>query len=324
MSAITTAGSNLSGPCYEKRQDAIRVLTKSIQDDSIFAIIYCVDEDDQWDDPDILIKANPNLDVSISKEFLLTQLQKARRSATLQTAYKTKHLNLWVGASVAWMNMLLWFRQKKTDLNIQDYQHMKAWLAVDLASKKDVAAIAILIPVRDTFVTFYEFFVPSDTYEENDKYRNYPDWITVTPGAATDYAFIEARLDELAKLLDVQDVAFDPWQAQYLMQRLLARGMPVFEFPHQVRTMSDPMKEVEAVVLDGRLFHNNPVMDWMIGNVVTKQDAKENIYPTKERKGDEKSKIDGAVALIMAMGRYLATAETGSLDEWLADPVKAS
>ena len=195
---------------------------------------------------------------------------------------------------------------------------------MDLASKKDLAAISILIPDGNSFVTFYDFFAPEVTHEENTKYRNLAEWITFTPGSATDYGFIEDRLRELAGILEIVEISFDPWQAQYLMQRMMAEGMPVVEFPHQVRTMSDPMKEVEALVLDGRLFHNNPVMDWMMGNVVTKQDAKENIYPTKERKNDDKSKIDGVVALIMAMGRYLMTEDRGSLEEWLSDPVAMS
>ena len=322
-SIITTAGTDLGGPCYEKRADAIQVLEGSIKDETLFAIIYCCDDTDAWDSDEALIKANPNLDISVSREFLETQRSKARRSASLQNAFRTKHLDQWVGSSVAWMNMLAWQRQKKA-IKLEDYAGCKAWLGVDLASKKDLAAISILIPDGNSFVTFYDFFAPEAAHEENTKYRNLAEWITFTPGSATDYGFIEDRLRELAGILEIQEIAFDPWQAQYLMQRMMAEGMPVVEFPHQVRTMSDPMKEVEALVLDGRLFHNNPVMDWMMGNVVTKQDAKENIYPTKERKNDDKSKIDGVVALIMAMGRYLMTEDRGSLEEWLSDPVAMS
>ena len=323
MFAITTAGSNLEGPCYEKRHDAIQILEGSVQDDSIFAIIYTIDDDDQWDCEESLIKANPNWGVSKNPAIILRELHKARRSASDQHTFKTRHLNAWIGSSIGWMNMLAWQRQKK-EIKLEDYAGKRAWLGVDLASKKDLAAIAILIPDGNEFVTFYDFFAPESAMEDNLKYRNLSEHITFTPGSATDYAYIEERLGDIARLLEVQEISFDPWQAQYLMQRMTAQGMPVVEFPHQVRTMSDPMKEVEALVLDRRLFHNNPVMDWMMGNVVVKADAKENIYPTKERKGDEKSKIDGVVALIMAMGRYLAAKDTGSLDDWLADPVAVS
>ena len=106
--------------------------------------------------------------------------------------------------------------------------------------------MAILIPDGNKFYTFYDFFAPEGAAEDNTKYRNLADHIVITPGNATDYGYIEERLKELAGFLDVQEIAFDPWQAQYLMQRLLAERTPVCEFSHQVRTMSDPMKEVEA------------------------------------------------------------------------------
>jgi len=320
-SIITTAGFNLSGPCYAKREDAIKVLTGAVKDETLFAIIYCADEDDEWDSDEALIKANPNLDVSVSFEFLKVQREKARRSASLQTAYKTKHCCLWVGASVAWMNMLAWQRQRKSGLKLEDYTGKPAYIGVDLASKKDLAAISILIPDGDKFYVFSDLFAPEAAAENNVQYRKLSDWITFTPGSATDYGFIEQRLRELASTLDIQEIAFDPWQAQYLMQRLLAEGMPVVEFPHQVRTMSDPMKEVEALVLDGRLYHDNPALDWMMSNVVTKADAKENIYPTKSKKDDEKCKIDGVVALIMAMGRYLIGSDEGNFDAFLTNPI---
>jgi len=186
-----------------------------------------------------------------------------------------------------------------------------------------LAAIGILIPDGNQFYATAEFFVPEAALENNDEYRRHRDYLTVTPGNATDYGFIEERLQELARILNVQEVAFDQWQAQYLAQRMISKGMNMVEFPHQVRTMSDPMKEVEAVVLDGRLFHDgNPILTWNMASTVCKADAKENIYPTKERPNDHKCKIDGVVALIMAMGRYLASNQGGNFSDWLANPVR--
>ncbi len=144
----------------------------------------------------------------------------------------------------------------------------------------------------------------------------------LTPGAATDYAQVEDEVRDLCKLLDVQEIGFDQWQAQYMAQRLLKNGLPMTEFPHQVRTFSDPMKEIEAMILDRKLSHDgNPAMTWMVGNVTAKADKKDNIYPNKARPSDERCKIDGLVALIMATGLMLRTREQGSLAEWLADPV---
>ena len=324
MLEISTAGSNLSGPCYERHQEVQKLLEGTYEDDSVFGIIFHVDADDRWDTEEALIKANPMWGVSKNIKNTLKELVAARRSASLQNIFRTKHLNQWVGSKVAWMNMLAWQRQKR-ECKLEDYKGRRAWLSVDLNSKIDLAAIGILIPDGNEFRVFAEFFAPEAAVEQNDTYRMHRDHITATPGNATDYGFIEERLEQLCSLLDVSEIAFDQWQAQYLAQRMIGKGMNMVEFPHQVRTMSDPMKEVEALVIDGRLFHNgNPVLTWNMANTVCKSDAKENIYPTKERPHDDKCKIDGTVALIMCMGRYLATSDNGSLEEWLSDPVAAA
>ena len=322
MLEISTAGSNLSGPCYERYQEIQKLLEGTFEDDSVFGIIFHIDDTDQWDTEEALIKSNPLWGVSKNIKDTLKQLTNARRSAAAQNDFRTKHLNQWVGSKVAWMNMLAWQRQKR-EMKLADFAGKRVWLAVDLASKKDLAALGILIPDGNEFRVFAEFFAPETAVEENDTYKMYRDHITATPGNATDYGFIEQRLSELAVQFQVVEVAFDQWQAQYLAQRMIAQGMPMIEFPHQVRTMSDPMKELEALVLDGRLTHDgNPVLTWNMANTVCKSDAKENIYPTKERASDDKCKIDGTVALIMAMGRYLATTGEGNFDEFLAAPVR--
>jgi phage terminase large subunit-like protein len=122
----------------------------------------------------------------------------------------------------------------------------------------------------------------------------------------TDYAFIEQDIKDIAAQVKLQDVCFDDWQANYLMTRLQQTSITVVNFNQTVRNMSEPMKEVEARVLDRKLWHDgNPVMTWMMGNVSARIDAKENIYPRKDNENDPFCKIDGPVALIMAMGRAM-------------------
>ncbi|HEK1349016.1 TPA: terminase large subunit [Pseudomonas aeruginosa] len=307
LSIITTAGSNLGGPCYEKRRDVIRILEGQTIDETIFGIIYTIDEDDPWDAPASLIKANPNYGVSVFPDFLLAQLQQAKRSASKQNAFRTKHLNQWVGARTVWMNMLAWQRQKR-DFTIADMAGCRCWMALDLASKKDVAALVMLFEKAGQFYCTPRFYAPEAAAEENEKYQNFAleGHLVLTPGSMTDYAFIEADILDLAKQIDLQDSAFDDWQANYLITRLSNTSIPVVDFNQTVKNMSDPMKEVEARVIARTLWHDgNPVMTWMMGNVAAKIDAKENIYPRKENDNDPNCKIDGPVALIMAMGRAL-------------------
>jgi phage terminase large subunit-like protein len=309
MFVITTAGSNLGGPCYEKRRDMIRILEGQVQDDSVFAVIYGLDEDDEWDTPEALVKANPNYGVSVNSEFLLSQLETAKRSASKQNHFKTKHLNQWVGARAVWMNMLAWQRQKLADPS--RFKRSPCHIAVDLASRKDVAVVLTEWKFEDEFYTEQRFYIPESALEENEVYQRHADFMTVTPGNMTDQAFIEEEIKSICQGNEVVSIAFDDWQADYMMTRLMDCGLPVVNFNQTVKNMSTPMKEVEASVLDRKLWHDgNPVMTWMMGNVAAKLDAKDNIYPRKENERDPRCKIDGPVALIMAHGRWLSGAET--------------
>ena len=118
-----------------------------------------------------------------------------------------------------------------------------------------------------------------------------------------DFTYIDDDIKADAARLDIREVAYDPWQASQLSQRMTAEGMAMIEYRQTVQNMSEPMKELEKLVLQGRFhFNGDPVLTWMISNVVAHLDAKENIYPRKER---PENKIDGVVALIMALGRAI-------------------
>ena len=319
MFIITTAGSNLGGPCHDKRADMIRILEGNVEDDSMFGIIFGIDEGDQWDSVESLKKANPNFGVSVNEKFLVQQMEQARRSASKQNAFRTKHLNEWVGARTVWMNMLAWQRQKKDRL--EEFALSPCHMAVDLASRKDVAAISLLFKKGEHYFTLQRFYAPESAALDNDKYKNYSiaGEMILTPGNQTDQAFIEEEIKDLCKKYDVRSIGFDDWQADYLMTRLMDCGLPVINYNQTVKNMSTPMKELEAAVLDGKLWHDgNGCMTWMMGNVTAKLDAKDNIYPRKEK---EQDKIDGPVALIMAMGRWLADGQIGSFDEFIGNPV---
>jgi phage terminase large subunit-like protein len=307
MLVISTAGSNLAGPCHDMQKRAEGCLEGRDSDDSLFAMIFTCDEDDEWDSDAALIKANPNLDISVSGDFLRQQRDQARRSATKQNHFRTKHLNQWVGARTAWMNMLAWQRQKR-DFTIEDMQGCPCWMAVDLASKLDVAALILLLRKDGEYYLIPKFYAPEAAAEQNSKYRDFATSgdLVLTPGSMTDYAFIEEDIKTLAGQVDLQDIAFDDWQANYLMTRLQDTSLPVINYNQTVKNMSEPMKELEARVIERQLWHDgNPVMTWMMGNVASKTDAKDNIYPRKDNENSPLCKIDGPVAAIMAMGRAI-------------------
>ena len=314
LSAITTAGSNLSGPCYEHREDVIRVLEGTVEDDTLFGIIFTIDEGDRWDCEEALIKANPNYDVSISAEYLQQELNKARRSASKQNAFRTKHLNEWLGAKTAYMNMVAWQRQKKV-MSIEDFKGESCHVAVDLAEQIDASSVVAMFKRDGQYYVFAEHFVPEAAFERNPRYKNFHlgGHINVTDGNAQDYDVIRKHIDWLADNFTILAIQFDPWQANQMMQSLLETGLTVYKFAQGFSFYSDPMKTIETLVLDGDLFHSgDPVLTWMVGNTAAKINEDQHMRPVKGNPNSPICKIDGCVAMIMAMKGYQDTDEPQS------------
>ncbi len=323
MFKITTAGSDMGGPCYEDRSDLIKVLNGSVVDDSLFGIIYTIDEKDKWDTIAAQKKANPNYGISVDEEFLKGQLAQARRSATKQVAYKTKHLNMWVGAKAAWMNMLA-FQACRKKINIEDFKGRRCFVAVDLASKVDMASAAILFPPEgndNKYSVFVKHYLPEETILENSRYKAWhaAGWLESTPGNVIDFEHIENDLKELRSQVEIVEVPYDPFQATQFSIRMIDEGFPMIEVGATVKNFSEPMKELEVLIISKQIqFNLDPVLMWMFGNVVAKLDKKDNIFPCKERAAN---KIDGVVALIMNINRITLNTPSGTLNDFLKNPV---
>ena len=322
---ITTAGSNRAGICYEVRGFVRKVLDGSAVDETQFGIIYGLDDGDDWTTEEALIKANPNWGVSVMPEVLLPLQAKAMSMPSAANNFRTKHLNEWVNADVSWMDMRAWDACADPSLTVEDFEGQPCFMALDLASKTDIAA-KINLYVRDGhYYAFGEYYLPRDTVDkgENSQYSGWESLglLTVTDGAIIDFMVIENKILEDCKRFEVIEVPYDPFQATQLSMRLLNQGVNMVEVRPTVLNFSEPMKQLEALVLDKTFHHNgDPVLTWMVSNVVCHTDAKDNIYPRKER---HENKIDGVVALIMALSRAIAdNNEHGNLDDFLANPIR--
>jgi phage terminase large subunit-like protein len=307
---ITTAGSNRAGICYEIRTFVTKLLDGVVQDDSQFGIVYGLDDGDAWDTEAALIKANPNWGISVRPEVLGPLQAKAMQLPSAVNNFKTKHLNEWVNADTAWMDMRAWDACADSGLDLDAFEGQPCWIGLDLASKTDIAALMLIFQhpdISDAYVAFGKYYLPEDTVNGAGN-SQYPGWmrtgrLTVTPGNVIDFSWIEADLLDMASRFGIQAVAFDPFQATQLSTRMLSEGLPMIEVRPTVLNFSEPMKTVEALVLQKKLVHDgDPVLAWMASNVVAHLDAKDNIYPRKER---PENKIDGIVALIMAISRAI-------------------
>jgi len=323
LMVTTTAGASLGGPCHEYDGECIKILEGGLDMDSTFTMIYAPDKDDDWSDADTFRKVNPNLNVSVSEDYLLDQLKRARISAERQSDFRAKHCNEWVGATSVWMNMLAWQRQKKT-MRLEDFSGQSCHVAIDLAEQKDCSSVAVLFRKDGKYYGFCKHFVPEAAFGWNDKYKTFAlgGHLETTPGNAQDYGEIKKYIEWLASNFTVNSVTFDPWQANQMMQELVATGLEVFKFTQQFSSYSDPMKTLETAILDGNFYHNgDPVLTWMMGNMAVFKNKDDHIKPVKENPNNPRCKIDGGVAMIMAMKAYTMEEDKGSLDSWLADPV---
>lgn len=324
MWVITTAGFDTAGICYEVRSFVKQILNKEAQDESQFGIIYGLDEGDDWTSEEALQKANPNWGVSVRPEIITSLQAKAIARPSAANNFKTKHLDVWCSAASSWMDMPAWNLCRRS-IALSDFEGFDCYMGLDLGAKNDLTAKVLVFPVEENgrlnYYVFGTYYAPRAALLKSGN-SQYDGWETlgylkVTEGAVTDFNQIEADILEDCSRFRVKSVAYDPWQATQLATRLSDNDVPMVEYRNTVQNMSDPMKWLEALVQDKRLIHEgDPALTWMMGNVVAKRDFKDNVFPRKEV---YENKIDGAVALIMALGLCVNEENAGAFQEYEAD-----
>lgn len=308
--AITTAGFNKQGIGYEQREYVTKVLDGVVDDDTYFGIIFTIDEDDDPFDESVWVKANPNLGRSKKLDDMQRLAKKAQEMPAARNNFLTKHLNVWVNAETAWLDMVRWERLPERG-SIEHLKTLPCYIGMDLANKLDVAAVIAAFPDGNKIHFLCKFYLPENTiFNKSRTIGNmYDTWakqgyLTLTDGDIIDHEYIEHDIREMLNDFDVQAVGFDPWGSTQMSIRLAEEGAPMVEIPQTVKNLSESMKEVEAKVISGELHkEKNPMMDWMASNIVVKLDRNENYFPNKEHADN---KIDGMVALFMAVNRIIA------------------
>lgn len=309
--AITTAGFDLSGICYELRHYIIQILGRQTVSEDQFGIIYTIDNNDDWKSDEALKKANPNWGVSVTAETVKSLRDKAMNMASAANNFKTKHLDVWCNSNSAWMDMAKWNESEDVSLDESEFYGQQCWIGLDLAAKLDLtASIKLFVRQIDGVQHFYVFpqsWLPRETVNKSSN-ASYAGWeyearMKVTEGAVVDFEAIKEQISLDCSNFDVQEIAYDPWQATQLANEMTQKGIPMVEVRNCVQHFSEPMKTIEALVMSGRLHHpGDPILNWCMSNVVCHRDAKDNIYPNKLR---NENKIDLVVAMIMAFYSFL-------------------
>lgn len=313
---ITTAGFNKQGPCYQYRNVCMDILKGIKKDDSIFTVIFTLDRDDKWDDPAVWEKANPNLEVSVTHDSLKTGYQRAVNDKTYEVEFKTKNLNMWVDAAEVWIPDQTWLNEQELP-PIDQMKGKACYAGLDLAASEDFNALVLAFPFDDQdqvkYYIYPFFWIPEAKLQDRRDSIHYKDWedsgyLTITKGNLVDDNTIKAEVAEILKDYDLKWLAFDRFKATHgVVQYLSELELPLMEFGQGFVSMDQPTQEIYKMAYQKRLIHgNNPILRWMAGNVVIKMNEAGAI---KMDKAKSKDKIDGMVALAMALGVATQPAE---------------
>ncbi len=339
MLSITTAGFIPDGPCATAMKTAKEVLDGKKKDDRTFTLLYELDKDDDFQDPEVWIKANPGLGTSITYDYLKSQLVQAQNiGGRALTEWLTKHGNLFQNGDQDWIEDKHW------KANVADWMptgDVPVYAGLDLASVSDITSLALVFDKGGTQHLKVYHWLPeaaikrrlakdeSSIYGQLDKMDN----VFITPGNATDYdairRFVSGKYIEggrehydpdcLMEKYNFVSMAYDRWNSSSLVIQMAGDGVNCIPMGQGYGSLSQPCKEFERMTLEGQLEHDDcPLLDWMLGNVILEMNPAGDIKPSKAKSGD---KIDGIAASVMAVGEYLQSfieEEDNSMpDDWM-------
>ncbi len=310
LCTITTAGFDKSLPCYQLRSVAVEVLKGVKQDDELFVAIYSLDVGDDWQNPEVWAKANPNLDVTVTSKYIAGQVQQARNNPSEETSTITKNLNVWVDTAAVWIpEHYILEATKKVDLEAFGSDAL-CYIGVDLGSTSDLTAVSKMVVDGGFYYFKTDYYVPESALIERHDKELYRYWsrtgqLHVTPGNVTDYDYITNELMALYHKLTINVIGYDKWNAVQWAIDATEKGLPLKEYSQAIGNFNKPTREMERLLMSGRaIIDDNEITRWCFRNVQLKHDHNGNCKPNK---GIEKKKIDGVISMIQALGVYLET-----------------
>ena len=309
--AITTAGFNKFSYCYQMRSINVEILNNVKQNDSQFSAIYGLDPVDisDWENEKNWIKANPSLGETVRIEALREYTLTAKNNGSELNNHLTKYLNVWVDSTSSWLQNDRVVKCTQ-DIDIEQFKGSYGYLGVDLSATSDLTAVSLLIPDFDekfVFKTWY--FLPESCLYNNENSDKYQAWqregkMIITHGNVVDYDYITKTIIDINKVITITKVSYDSWNSTKWAVDAESVGLPLSPYSQSIASMNRPTKEFERLINSGAaIIDNNQITRWCIQNSDVKEDWNDN---RKIVKNSKMKKIDGAVAMIMALGGYLS------------------
>ena len=306
---ITTAGVGQVGVCWAHHDYTSKVVRGIVEDETWFGVIIAADAEDDWRSPDIWRKANPNLGISVKTDDLARKCTQAIHIPAFEPEFRRLHLGQWVQQAEKYLSMLAWDDESNAaPIDRAALRKSPCVIGLDVSSKFDLTAVVALFARPDGGVVVLPTIFAPEAIVDQTRRAMVPlatwrrqGFLRTTPGDVIDQAAIEREVLALAEEFRVREVAFDAWNATSIATNLQDHGLEVVEVRQGFKSLSEPTKELAALVVQGRLQHGgHPVLRWMADNLVVRQDVNGNVAPDKRNAAE---KIDGMVALVMALSR---------------------
>lgn len=308
MVQITTAGFLTEGyPCFETYKLSIELLAGVKEDDTFATFLYCLDPDDDFEDERVWIKANPNLDVTVKRDFLRGEVQKAKNDSTQLVPVKTKNFNIFCNSRTAWIpqEKIAKVMQK---FNLEDFAGNTCYIGVDLASVGDMTSMAILIPYNGKYYFKTYSFVPRETFITSPNHELYQRFyddgdLIISEGNVTDYQLITNKIVEISHYLTIEGIYYDPYNSSQWAIQMTELGFNMQQCRQGLLAFSNPTKEFERLVLSEQaVIYKSTVFLWSVGCVILRVDHNANCKPDK---ATPNNKIDPIISSIEALSGYM-------------------
>ena len=306
---MTTAGTDRHSLCWDVWTHARRVRDGISRDPSFLPLIYELQEGEDWKDESVWRRVNPNLDVTVTMQFLRDEFERASSSPRYENSFRNLYLNEWTQQAVRWLPMDAW---DECGDQMPDLAGQQCYAGLDLSSTTDISALVLAFPQQNGPTWFLpHFWIPAESCERRSKRDRVPyaEWakagyVTLTEGEAVDYDIIRRDIHQLAERYWFQELRIDPWNATQLATQLQGDGLPVVFMRQGYASVSGPAKELEKALVRREIRHpHNPCFTWMAGNVAVERDPADNIKPSKKHSTE---RIDGIAAAVMAMAGVCA------------------
>lgn len=307
---ITSAGFDKTLPCYALRTTCTEILRGLKKDDSMFCMIFTLDEEDDWRDPKVWIKSNPNLGKTVTEKYLREQVNSAINNPGEEMSVRTKNLGQWLSSNEIWIPEH-YIMECSKDVSLEDFRDAEAWCGADLAVVDDMTAFTYLLKREDDPLLYFKtiYYLPESALEDSPNKDRYVQWkkggyLKLTPGNVTDYQWITNDIVESSRDLILRNIFYDRYNAISWVTQCTEIGLPMEEYSQSLGNFNRPTKEFERLCRSrGLVIDNNPITRWMFTNVALKHDHNGNCKPDKGL--GRARKIDGVISILEALGGWL-------------------